>query len=197
MNLPNKLTIVRLIIIPFFLILMVVPFDWGSVTFWGATIPVAELIAAILFIAATITDNLDGRIARRDHLVTNFGKFADPLADKLLVMTAFIVLTGQGVVPSWVTAIIIWRELSVTGLRLLLVEQNGTVLAAKMPGKIKTTTQFIAIIFLLLHNVILQSGIFHLVRLCCTFACSLRSTQESTTLLRVVAFLRMDLNKIG
>nr|WP_278764447.1 CDP-diacylglycerol--glycerol-3-phosphate 3-phosphatidyltransferase [Limosilactobacillus mucosae] len=154
MNLPNKLTIVRLIIIPFFLILMVVPFDWGGVTFWGATIPVAELIAAILFIAATITDNLDGRIARRDHLVTNFGKFADPLADKLLVMTAFIVLTGQGVVPSWVTAIIIWRELSVTGLRLLLVEQNGTVLAAKMPGKIKTTTQFIAIIFLLLHNVI-------------------------------------------
>lgn len=133
---------------------MVVPFDWGSVTFWGTTIPVAELIAAILFIAATITDNLDGRIARRDHLVTNFGKFADPLADKLLVMTAFIVLTGQGVVPSWVTAIIIWRELSVTGLRLLLVEQNGTVLAAKMPGKIKTTTQFIAIIFLLLHNVI-------------------------------------------
>ncbi len=133
---------------------MVVPFGWGSVTFWGATIPVAELIAAILFIAATITDNLDGRIARRDHLVTNFGKFADPLADKLLVMTAFIVLTGQGVVPSWVTAIIIWRELSVTGLRLLLVEQNGTVLAAKMPGKIKTTTQFIAIIFLLLHNVI-------------------------------------------
>ena len=111
---------------------MVVPFDWGSVTFWGATIPVAELIAAILFIAATITDNLDGRIARRDHLVTNFGKFADPLADKLLVMTAFIVLTGQGVVPSWVTAIIIWRELSVTGLRLLLVEQNGTVLAAKI-----------------------------------------------------------------
>lgn len=133
---------------------MVVPFGWGSVAFWGATIPVAELIAAILFIAATITDNLDGRIARRDHLVTNFGKFADPLADKLLVMTAFIVLTGQGVVPSWVTAIIIWRELSVTGLRLLLVEQNGTVLAAKMPGKIKTTTQFIAIIFLLLHNVI-------------------------------------------
>ena len=133
---------------------MVVPFDWGSVTFWGTTIPVAELIAAILFIAATITDNLDGRIARRDHLVTNFGKFADPLADKLLVMTAFIVLTGQGIVPSWVTAIIIWRELSVTGLRLLLVEQNGTVLAAKMPGKIKTTTQFIAIIFLLLHNVI-------------------------------------------
>ena len=133
MNLPNKLTVVRLIIIPFFLLLMVLPLSWGSVTFWGATIPVAQLIAAILFIAATITDNLDGRIARKDHL---------------------IVLTGSQVVPAWVTAIIIWRELSVTGLRLLLVEQDGVVLAAKMPGKIKTTTQFIAIIFLLLNNVI-------------------------------------------
>lgn len=155
MNLPNKLTVVRLIIIPFFLLLMVLPLQsWGSVTFWGATIPLAQLIAAILFIAATITDNLDGRIARKNHLVTNFGKFTDPLADKLLVMTAFIVLTGSQVVPSWVTAIIIWRELSVTGLRLLLVEQDGIVLAAKMPGKIKTTTQFIAIIFLLMNNVI-------------------------------------------
>ena len=129
---------------------MVLPLQsWGAVSFWGATIPMAQLIAAILFIAATITDNLDGQIARRHHLVTNFGKFTDPLADKLLVMTAFIVLTGNGVVPSWVTSIIIWRELSVTGLRLLLVEQDGVVLAAKMPGKIKTTTQFIAIIFLL------------------------------------------------
>lgn len=155
MNLPNKLTIVRLIIIPFFLLLMVLPLQsWGVVSFWGTTIPVPQLIAAVLFIAATLTDNLDGRIARRDHLVTNFGKFTDPLADKLLVMTAFIVLTGNGVVPSWVTTIIIWRELSVTGLRLLIVEQNGEVLAAKMPGKIKTTTQFIAIIFLLLNNVI-------------------------------------------
>lgn len=144
----------RLIIIPFFLILMVVPFQWGSVSFLGATVPIAQLIATILFIAATITDNLDGRIARKNHLVTNFGKFTDPLADKILVMTAFIVLTASHDVPAWVTSIIIWRELAVTGLRLLIVEQNGQVLAAKMPGKIKTTTQFIAIIFLLLHNAI-------------------------------------------
>lgn len=154
MNLPNKLTVIRLIIIPFFLLLMVVPLSWGTVTFLGATVPVSQLIATILFIAATITDNLDGRIARNNHLVTNFGKFTDPLADKLLVMTAFIVLTASHAVPAWVTSIIIWRELSVTGLRLLLVEQDGTVLAAKMPGKIKTTTQFIAIIFLLLHDAI-------------------------------------------
>lgn len=153
MNLPNKLTVVRLIIIPFFLLLMVLPLtSWGTVTFGGATIKVSVLIATILFIAATITDNLDGRIARKNHLITNFGKFADPLADKLLVMTAFVVLTANGTVPAWVTAIILWRELAVTGLRLLLVEQNGTVLAAHMPGKIKTTTQFIAIIFLLLNN---------------------------------------------
>lgn len=145
----------RLIIIPFFLLLMVLPLQsWGAISFWDATIPVSQFIAAILFIAATLTDNLDGRIARKHHLVTNFGKFTDPLADKLLVMTAFIVLTGNQVVPAWVTSIIIWRELSVTGLRLLLVEQDGIVLAAKMPGKIKTTTQFIAIIFLLLNNVI-------------------------------------------
>ena len=90
MNLPNKLTVIRLIIIPFFLLLMVLPLQsWGAVSFWGATIPMAQLIAAILFIAATITDNLDGQIARRHHLVTNFGKFTDPLADKLLVIYRF------------------------------------------------------------------------------------------------------------
>ncbi|WP_010622791.1 CDP-diacylglycerol--glycerol-3-phosphate 3-phosphatidyltransferase [Paucilactobacillus suebicus] len=153
MNLPNKLTVMRLCIVPFFLLLLVLPLNWGSVTFGGATIPVAELIAAVLFIIACITDNLDGHIARKNHLVTNFGKFADPLADKILVMTAFIVLTSMGVVPAWVSVVIIWRELAVTGLRLLIVETNGEVMAAKMPGKIKTVSQFIAISFLLLHNV--------------------------------------------
>ena len=134
MNLPNKLTVIRLIIIPFFLLLMVLPLQsWGAVSFWGATIPMAQLIAAILFIAATITDNLDGQIARRHHLVTNFGKFTDPLADKLLVMTAFIVLTGNGVVPSWVTSIIIWRELSDTS-----VMSNGLLAAAARTGILST-----------------------------------------------------------
>lgn len=152
MNLPNKLTVMRLIAIPFFLLLLVLPLHWGSVTFAGATVPVAQLIAAIIFVAACITDNLDGHIARKYHLVTNFGKFTDPLADKLLVMTAFIMLTSTGIVPAWVTVVIIWRELSVTGLRLLIVETNGEVMAAKMPGKIKTVSQFIAITALLLNN---------------------------------------------
>lgn len=152
MNLPNKLTVLRLIAIPFFLLLLVLPLDWGTISFAGATVPVTQLVAAIIFLAAVITDNLDGIIARKYHLITNFGKFTDPLADKLLVMTAFIMLTSMNVVPAWVTVVIIWRELAVTGLRLLIVEANGEVLAAKMPGKIKTVSQFIAILFLLLDN---------------------------------------------
>lgn len=156
MNLPNKLTALRLVIVPFFLLLLVLPLHLGAVAFGGVTIPVTQLIAAIIFVAACITDNLDGIIARKNHLVTNFGKFADPLADKILVMTAFIVLTSMHVVPAWVSVIIIWRELAVTGLRLLIVETNGEVMAAKMPGKIKTVSQFIAIIFLLLNNVFFE-----------------------------------------
>ena len=152
MNLPNKLTVLRLIAIPFFLLVLVLPLDWGTISFAGATVPVTQLVAAIIFLAAVITDNLDGIIARKYHLITNFGKFTDPLADKLLVMTAFIMLTSMNVVPAWVTVVIIWRELAVTGLRLLIVETNGEVLAAKMPGKIKTVSQFIAILFLLLDN---------------------------------------------
>ncbi|MFZ2588554.1 CDP-diacylglycerol--glycerol-3-phosphate 3-phosphatidyltransferase [Paucilactobacillus nenjiangensis] len=152
MNLPNKLTVLRLIAIPFFLLLLVLPLDWGTISFAGATVPVTQLVAAIIFLAAVITDNLDGIIARKYHLITNFGKFTDPLADKLLVMTAFIMLTSMNVVPAWVTVVIIWRELAVTGLRLLIIETNGEVLAAKMPGKIKTVSQFIAILFLLLDN---------------------------------------------
>ena len=108
-------------------------------------------VAAVVFALASITDYLDGYLARKWKVVTNFGKFADPLADKMLVMTAFIMLVELGMVPAWIAAIIICRELAVTGLRLLLVENGGTVLAAAMPGKIKTFTQMFSIIFLLLH----------------------------------------------
>lgn len=104
-----------------------------------------------------MTDFIDGQIARRQHLITNFGKFADPLADKMLVMTAFIFLVQMGKVPAWVAAIIVCRELAVTGLRLIVVENNGQVMAAAMPGKIKTFTQMFAIIFLLLNNVFFVS----------------------------------------
>lgn len=152
MNLPNKLTMFRIILIPIFTILLAFDVPAGDVIVVGTAIPVSELIATIIFIVASLTDLLDGKIARSQHLVTNFGKFADPLADKLLVMTAFIFLVELGAAPAWVVAIIIWRELAVTGLRLLL-SQGGEVMAAAMPGKIKTTTQMLAIILLFLHNV--------------------------------------------
>ncbi|QFX92879.1 CDP-diacylglycerol--glycerol-3-phosphate 3-phosphatidyltransferase [Fructilactobacillus fructivorans] len=157
MNLPNKLTLFRIILIPIFLILLVVPMDLGSVMIIGTMIPVTQILATIVFIVAALTDFLDGQIARRQHLVTNFGKFADPLADKMLVMCAFIVLVGLGSVASWIAAIIVCRELAVTGLRLIIVENDGEVVAAAWPGKIKTFFQMIAIIILLLNNALFNN----------------------------------------
>ena len=152
MNLPNKLTVLRIILIPVFMVIVLASLNWGEVSVLGSTIEVTQVIGTIVFIVASFTDWLDGYIARKRNLVTNFGKFADPLADKLLVATAMIVLVEQGLAPAWVVAVIIMRELAVTGLRLLLVEQGGTVLAAAWPGKIKTNTQMFAIIFLLLND---------------------------------------------
>lgn len=152
MNLPNKLTFLRLLLIPFFLLLTVIPWQWGTFEVLGSEMDWALFIATLVFIFASFTDWLDGYIARRDNLVTNFGKFADPLADKLLVSAALIVLVELGLAPAWVVVTIISREFAVTGLRLLLVEEGGTVLAAAWPGKIKTVTQIFAIIFLLANN---------------------------------------------
>lgn len=139
-NIPNALTVGRILVIPIFILLL---------TVWKDTL--SHYLAAIIFALASVTDYLDGYMARKWQVVTNFGKFADPMADKILVMTAFIMLVELGFAPAWVVAIIICRELAVTGLRLLLVENGGTVLAAAMPGKIKTFSQMFAIIFLLLH----------------------------------------------
>lgn len=139
-NIPNALTIGRILVIPIFILLL---------TLWNNAI--SHTLAAIIFALASITDYLDGYLARKWKVVTNFGKFADPMADKILVMTAFIMLVELGFAPAWVVAIIICRELAVTGLRLLLVENGGTVLAAAMPGKIKTFSQMFAVIFLLLR----------------------------------------------
>ena len=153
MNLPNQLTVLRIIMIPIFILVLVLPIDLGTLTVGTAQLENTHLIAAILFAAASITDWLDGKIARSRGLVTNFGKFADPLADKMLVMTAFIMLVELDKAPGWVVSIIVCRELAVTGLRLLLVEQSGEVMAAAWPGKIKTATQMVAIIFLFLNNI--------------------------------------------
>ncbi|GKQ43068.1 CDP-diacylglycerol--glycerol-3-phosphate 3-phosphatidyltransferase [Companilactobacillus sp. RD055328] len=157
MNLPNKLTIFRIILIPVFIFLLAVNVNLGDVVVFNQIISMNQIWATIIFIVASLTDFLDGQIARRDHLVTNFGKFADPLADKMLVMTAFVFLAAMGKAPAWIVAIILCRELAITGLRTLLVENGQKVLAAQMPGKIKTTTQMLAIILLLLNNILFES----------------------------------------
>ena len=118
MNLPNQLTVLRIIMIPIFILVLALPIDLGTLDVGGVDLLTTHLIAAILFAVASITDWLDGKIARSRGLVTNFGKFADPLADKMLVMTAFIMLVELDKAPAWVVSIIICRELAVTGLRL-------------------------------------------------------------------------------
>ena len=153
MNLPNKLTVLRIFLIPVFMVVLLAPLNWGSITTGGTVVPWTQVVGAIIFAVASITDFADGQIARRQHLVTNFGKFADPLADKMLVMTAFIILVSLGKVPAWVAAIIVCGELAVSGLRLIVVENYGEVIAAAMPGKIKTMTQMLSIIFLFLNDV--------------------------------------------
>lgn len=152
MNLPNKITLFRIFLIPVFIIILILPIDWGTIEILSSTIELNLLIAALVFSVASFTDWLDGYLARKMNIVSNFGKFADPLADKMLVMTALVFLIELSLAPAWIVAIIVSRELAVTGLRLLLVEQGGQVMAAAWPGKIKTNTQMFAIIFLLLDD---------------------------------------------
>ncbi|PAV30069.1 CDP-diacylglycerol--glycerol-3-phosphate 3-phosphatidyltransferase [Virgibacillus profundi] len=151
MNIPNKITLSRIFLIPIFIILLSVPFDWGEWSIGSAALPISHFAAALLFIFASATDWVDGYYARKYDLVTNLGKFLDPLADKLLVSAALILLVEMGFAPAWVTIIIISRELAVTGLRLVAAGE-GIVLAAGSMGKLKTATQMIAIAVLLLHN---------------------------------------------
>ncbi|MFC4651884.1 CDP-diacylglycerol--glycerol-3-phosphate 3-phosphatidyltransferase [Lactococcus nasutitermitis] len=146
-KLPNQLTILRIFMIPIFVILLYIP----KGAHIGNTYPM-WIIAAVIFALASFTDWLDGYLARKWHVVSNFGKFADPLADKMLTMVAFVMLVALNIAPAWAVAIIVCRELAVTGLRLLLVEQGGVVMAAAMPGKIKTATQMVSIIFLFIGN---------------------------------------------
>ncbi len=131
MNLPNKLTTARVIMIPFFLVFLMTNFFEGS-----------NYVALAIFIIASLTDMLDGKIARKYNLVTNFGKFMDPLADKLLVCSAMIAFIELGLMPAWIVIIIIAREFIISGFRLIAAEKN-VVIAAGMSGKIKTTVQMI------------------------------------------------------
>ena len=152
MNLPNRLTLLRIFMIPFFIVLMEVNFHLGGFQLGGQEMSIQCVLAAVIFAVASATDWLDGHLARKNHLITNFGKFADPLADKMLVIAALIELILIDQAPAWVVTLIVMRELAVTGLRLLIVEGDGTVLAAAWSGKVKTTSQMLAILFLLLND---------------------------------------------
>lgn len=140
MNLPNKLTLFRVILIPFFVFFLLAPYFEGY----------GNYIAVAIFIVASITDSLDGKIARKYHLVTNFGKFMDPLADKLLVSSALICLVALNKIPAWIVIVIIAREFIISGFRLVAAD-NGVVIAASYWGKFKTAFQMVTVIVLILN----------------------------------------------
>ena len=137
MNLPNKLSMLRICMIPFFVVFGMIGALW------------AQLVALAIFVLASLTDLLDGKIARARGLVTNFGKFADPIADKLLVMSALVLLVEQGRMPGWICILMLAREFAISGFRLVAAG-SGTVIAAAWLGKVKTVTQMTAVIMLLL-----------------------------------------------
>ena len=155
MNLPNKLTLLRCFMIPFFVFFLLAE---------GGTNQTFRMISLVLFIIASLTDLLDGKIARKYNLVTNFGKFMDPLADKLLVCSALICLIELGQLPAWMVTIIIGREFIISGFRLV-ASDNGVVIAASYWGKFKTVSQMIMVILLILD----LGGVFNTIALVITW----------------------------
>lgn len=147
MNLANKLTIFRIILVP--IMILITFFNWQG-EFLG--IPTMAWVLNIIFIIASITDKLDGYIARSRNQITTFGKFLDPIADKVLVITALIILVELGKLPAWIPTIIVFREFIVSGYRLIAVENGGKVIAASIWGKLKTVTQMLAIIVAFMDN---------------------------------------------
>ena len=140
MNLPNKLTVVRMVLVPFFV---------ASLLLSGSN-EALKWVALVLFVVASLTDFLDGYIARKYNLITNFGKFMDPLADKILTISGMICLIELGRIPSWIVVIIVAREFIISGFRLIAAE-NGVVIAANYWGKFKTTFQMIMIILMIVN----------------------------------------------
>lgn len=151
MNLPNKLTILRIILVP----IMIIVYYYGALSGFNGTflnIPIINWIIIAIFGIASYTDHLDGKLARKNNKITTFGKFADPLADKILVLTAMLLLVEDGKIPAWIPIIVLFREFAVSGYRLIAVQKDGNVISANIWGKIKTVTQMIAIILMFLSN---------------------------------------------
>ena len=160
MNLPNKLTIFRMILIVPFVILLLGGFhEWGWFTaIFGGALKYVDFIALAIFIIASLTDLVDGKIARKYNLVTNFGKFMDPIADKLLVCSAMICLVEMGRIPAWIVIIIIAREFIINGFRLV-ASDKGVVIAANYWGKFKTTFQMIMVCLMIANNEVIPEPV--------------------------------------
>ncbi len=145
MNLPNKLTVFRIILVPVMVIVSLLNIQGSFLS-----IPIKMLILDLIFVIAAITDKLDGYYARKNNQVTTFGKFLDPIADKIIVIAAMILLVEMQKLPSWIPIIVVFREFVVSGYRLIAVQSDGKVIAANVWGKLKTVTQMIAIILMFL-----------------------------------------------
>ncbi|QQE76211.1 CDP-diacylglycerol--glycerol-3-phosphate 3-phosphatidyltransferase [Brevibacillus composti] len=151
MNLANRITIARILLVPVVMFFLLVRYNIGSFTIGSLTMTYNELIAALVFILAASTDGLDGYIARKKKIVTNLGKFLDPLADKLLISAALISLVEMQRLEAWIAIIIISREFAVTGLRLVAAAE-GQVISASALGKLKTWVQIVAITAVIIRN---------------------------------------------
>ena len=145
MNLPNKLTIFRIILVPIMVIIPFIPLE-GNLFY----IPLTWLLIALIFVIASITDKLDGYLARSRNEVTTFGKFLDPIADKIRVLAAMVMLVEANRLPAWIPIIVLFREFVVSGYRLIAVEKSGNVIAASIWGKLKTATQMVGLIVALI-----------------------------------------------
>ena len=161
MNLPNKLTLSRVIAIPIFVIYFVIGMKNSHIINIGISIDLYRLIAAIIFVAASITDYFDGKIAREQNLVTDFGKLLDPLADKMLVVTALILLTENNEVHYMCTLIVVLRELTISSIRLVALER-GIVIAASIWGKLKTSSQMVALVLILFNFYTINAFCYYL-----------------------------------
>jgi len=175
MNLPNKLTMLRVIMIPFFVFFMLT----------NVTGPNSQWIALVIFIAASLTDMLDGKIARKYHLITDFGKFMDPLADKMLVISAMICLVSIDRIPAWIVIVIVAREFIISGFRLIAADK-GVVIAASYWGKFKTVFQM-AMVILMIANIPALSVLTQIVM---WIALAL-------TVISLIDYLRKNWNVIG
>lgn len=147
MNLPNKLTILRIIFVLVMVVISLINIP-GEIL----TIPINMIVMGCIFIIASLTDTLDGYLARNKNQITTFGKFLDPIADKILVVSAMIIFLSYGKIPAWIPIIVIFREFLVSGYRLVAVGKEGNVIAASIYGKIKTVTQMVALSLMYIDN---------------------------------------------